>query len=66
MGRTAWVWVGAAGGGRNADDGGGGCVRVGGVEKVVCELAGEGREEGEAAGNPQGGCCGPPEKAGRG
>lgn len=66
MGRTAWVWVGAVGGGRSADGGGGGCVCVGGVGKVECDLAVEGREEGEAAGSPQGGYCGPPEKVVRG
>lgn len=66
MGQTAWVWVEAVGGGRSADGGGGGRVCVGGEEKVVCVLAGEGREEGEAAESPWGGCCGPPEKEARG
>lgn len=50
------------GGGKNADGGGGGCVCVGGVEMVECEMAGEEREEGEAAENPKWGYCGPPEK----
>lgn len=64
--QTALVWVGATDGGRSADGGGGGSVCVGGVEKVVCESAGVGRDEGEAAGSPQGGCWGPPEKVVRG
>lgn len=62
MGQTAWVWVGAVGGGRSADGGDGGCGCVGEVEKVECELAVEGREEGEAPGSPLGGYCGPPKK----
>lgn len=66
MGRKALVWVGAADGGRSADGGGGGSVCVGAVEKVVCESAGVGTEEGEAAGSPRGGCCVPPEKVVRG
>lgn len=60
VGRTTWVWVGAVGGGRSADGGGGECVCVGEVEKVECGLVAEGREEGVAAGSPQVGYCGPP------
>lgn len=66
VGQTALVWVGAVGGGRSADGGGDGYICAGGEERVVCVLAGEGKEEGEVAGSPWGGCCGPPEKAGRG
>lgn len=66
MGQTAWVWAGGVGGGRNADGGGGGCVCVGGVETVARGLGVEGRGEGEAAESPQRGCCGPPEREGRG
>lgn len=54
------------GGGRSADGGGGGCVFAGGEERVVCVLAGVGKEAGEAAESPWGGCCGPLEKAVRG
>lgn len=54
------------GGGRSADGGDGGCVCVDEEEMVVCVLAGEGREEGVAAGNPKGGCWGPPESVVRG
>lgn len=66
VGQTALVLVGAVGGGRSADGEGGGCGCVDGEGKVVCVLAGEGREEAEAAEIPQRGCCGPPEKVVRG
>lgn len=66
MGQTTWEWVGAVGGGRSADDGGGGCVCVGEAEKVECGWAEEGKEEGEAAESLEEGCCGPPVKVGRG
>lgn len=54
------------GAGRSADGAGGECECVGEEEKVVCVSAGEGRGEGAAAGNPMGGCWGPPESATRG
>lgn len=44
------------GGGRSADGGDGGSVCVDEEEKVVCALAGEGREVEETTGNPLGGC----------
>lgn len=45
------VWVGEVGEGMSADGEDGGCVCVDEEEKVVCVLAGEGMEEGVAAGN---------------
>lgn len=51
-GQKALVWVGEEGAGTSADGGDGGCVCVDEEEKVVCVLAGEGREEGVAVGNP--------------
>lgn len=65
-GQTAWVWAEAVGGDRSVDGGGGGGVCVGVGEMVVYVSAEEGMEEGEAAGRPWRGCCGPPEKIVRG
>lgn len=66
MGRTASVWAGEVGGGRSADGGDGVCVCADGEGRAVCALVAEVMGEGAAAGNPEAGCCGPPESDGRG
>lgn len=66
VGQTALGWAGAVDGGKSVDGEDGGCVCAGGGERAVCELVEVGRVEEGAAGSPQRGCCGPPEREGRG